>query len=166
MFQDRILKKSYRLLGLAILILILGLIFFFWRGQKIYSEKNSTHGQYRILPLTSGFTQSKPDDEWLRKSNLSSLEKFRFFEYPLNQKNNRLIIETTCADDFYAVLIFSQGDDYRHRSSAAKYNKAFPCQINEEIKHEINLAELNLPPGKYYYFVADQGKEGGWYNPR
>lgn len=72
----------------------------------------------------------------------------------------------TCRDSYYAILVFEEGRDYRKEPSASRYNSAFPCPSGGKFSAEINLKEANLPSGKYYMFVADQGNTGSWYNPR
>ncbi|MCX7778666.1 MAG: hypothetical protein N2259_00215 [Patescibacteria group bacterium] len=161
-----ILKKSYKILGLSLAIFALSLIFVFWRIKFWLPEtRHENKNQLKISPLSQGFsvnhitsTSSSPD-LW----QFPAPEKFSVFRYPETKKIN---LTGRCQDDYYAILIFNQQDDYRRDPTLAKFNKAFPCQRGQKIKKEIDLTSLSLSAGQYYYFIADQGETGSWYNPR
>lgn len=77
-----------------------------------------------------------------------------------------LEIAGKCVDAYYAVLIFSVSDDYTKNPSSAKYNQAQVCPKTKTFDRLIDLSSINLSDGKYYFFVADQGVNTPWYNPR
>jgi len=167
-FVDLVLKKTYKILGLSILILILSLVFFFWRGKEITKnlETKNNQGQFRVQPLSQGFVEIN-SDRWQtdihNQINLPSPDKFNTFSYP---QTKSLKTKTLCADTYLTVLIFNLKDDYRQNPGAAKFNSAFPCRKGEEFIKIIDLEKINLSQGKYYYIIADQGSTGSWYNPR
>lgn len=163
--DKKILKKSYKILALSLAIFILSLIFVFWRmGFWSPEKENRGKDQFRVTPLSHGFSfGSGVSESKIEISNFPPPENFSTFSYP---EKKSLEIKTKCADAYYAILIFSQAEDYRQNPASAKFNKALPCQLGEKIEYQIDLTTLNLTQGKYYYFVADQGKVGNWYNPR
>ncbi len=162
--MDKVLRKSYRILGLSFVILLSALFFFFWRGKALYEKISSPvkESSFRVQPLSPGF---RIGEERFSPSlkNLPAPDKFPYFVYP---EKKSLEIKTKCADAYYTILIFSANYDYRLDPTLAKFNRAFPCQPGQKIEEKIDLTALNLAPGKNYYFVADQGKTGTWYNPR
>ncbi len=171
------IKKSYKILGLSFAILILALLFFFWRGRELYRAVNPVAGHFQLAPLSPGFTEiggsesplaNKPRADSYNLTNLPPPANFSSFSYnPLDQNGKKTLdLEIECQDAYYAVLIFNIKDDYRQNSGAARFNQAAPCQIGEKIERSIDLEKLNLSAGKYYYIVADQGLTGSWYNPR
>lgn len=92
-------------------------------------------------------------------------ENFKSFDYDA-EKGKVISLAGTCSDAYYAVLVFSSAVDYRKDPAASRYNSAFSCPAARLFKTEMNLKDLNLPTGRYYVFVADQGERGSWYNPR
>ena len=157
--QEQILKKSYKILILAIIIFILGLTFFFLRAKDIFKTKS----RYEVMPLSPGFTNAL-EGENVDLKKLPPPEKFSHFVF--NGMNNQLKIKKECNDIFYTILIFEDGVDYREHPQSAKFNSAFSCKKGENFEAVINLSDISLKPGKYYYIIADQGNEGTWYNPR
>jgi hypothetical protein len=94
---------------------------------------------------------------------------FKTFSYGLGLYSDKteLNISGICADAYYAVLIFNMDVDYREQANMAVYNSAQPCKSGERFSAEINLDKaVSARPGRYYYFVADQGRSGLWRNPR
>lgn len=165
--EQRILRKSYKILGLSFLILIFSLIFFLQSGYKFFEQGKQLSEQkssFQVQPLTQGFRVENSNLKRTNEQNLPVPNKFSSFTYT-KSKPQTIKIQTKCADDYYAVLIFKSTDDYRQNPASAKFNRAFPCQPGQIITKEIDLSSLNLADGVYYYFVADQGREGGWYNP-
>ncbi|MBI1755098.1 hypothetical protein HYR65_02330 [Candidatus Azambacteria bacterium] len=96
---------------------------------------------------------------------LPEQKEFRAFSY--NPATGRtLTVSGTCADAYYAVLIFDAKTDYRKDPAAARANSAFACPSERAFKKKLRMQDFNLPAGSYYFFTADQGKTGSWYNPR
>lgn len=92
-------------------------------------------------------------------------ENFKSFDY--DAKAGKIIsLSGNCHDTYYTVLVFSSAVDYRKDPTAALSNRAFECPSSKLFNVEMNLKDINLQSGKYYVFVADQGKTGSWYNPR
>jgi len=157
--EEKVLKKSYKILFLAIIIFILSLIFFFTKKGNFPKTKPN----YEAIPLSPGFTNIR-DEQNINLIKLPPPEKFPHFV--LKEGSNQLKIQNKCNDAFYTVLIFENGVDYRENPQLAKFNSAFVCQRGEIFEKLINLSDIPLKPGKYYYIIADQGNEGTWYNPR
>lgn len=180
--MEKILKKSYKILFLSFVILILALVFFLWRGRELYQAIKPS-SQFRLTPLSPGFTiesgSGSPQFDF-DISKLPSPNKFSSFSYNPSDPNRKKTLELKieCHDAYYTILIFNIKDDYRQNPGAARFNQAAPCpprlaresgeagQIGEKIKRSIDLEKLNLSTGKYYYIIADQGSTGSWYNPR
>lgn len=101
----------------------------------------------------------------LETEKLPSAGKFKTFSY--NPKIGKVIeVAGTCSDFYYAIIVFKSTDDYKTNPAMAKINNAFECPASNIFKTSFNLGEFNLTTGNYYFFVADQGKTGIWYNPR
>lgn len=96
---------------------------------------------------------------------LPSAEKFKTFFY--DSKIGKVIeIAGTCSDFYYTIVVFKSTNDYKTNPAMAKVNNAFECPASHIFKTSLNLRDFNLAAGEYYFFVADQGKTGTWYNPR
>jgi hypothetical protein len=157
--QEQILKKSYKILILAIIIFILGLTFFFLRAKDIFKTKSN----YQVIPLSPGFTNVL-EGESIDLKKLPPPKEFSHFIF--NGFNKQLKIKGECHDAFLTALLFEDGVDYREHPQLAKFNSAFSCKKGEVFETVINLSDISLKPGKYYYIIADQGNEGTWYHPR
>ena len=72
-----------------------------------------------------------------------------------------------CNAGYLAVLIFPSRIDYRADIDGAVYNRAFPCPSGRAFMTTIATSSIaTAPSGTYYYFTADEGATGPWYNPR
>lgn len=82
--------------------------------------------------------------------------------------SSSFVVTSTCSDAYVAVLAFPATVDYRADISRAVYNSAFPCTASGTVvTATITPSDLGATPsGTYYYFTADQGTSGMWYNPR
>lgn len=163
--MERILKKSYKILIISIIIFCIAVFVFFY-GRKDGQKKSG--GSFWVEPLSPGF-QSGNGTMVLDGvgKNFPAPEKFNDFIFDSKSLILKsLKISGICSDAYYAVLIFSINDDYRGNPTAAKFNRAFSCPNDKKINQEIDLSSLHLLSGKYYYFVADQGASGSWYDPR
>lgn len=90
---------------------------------------------------------------------------FQSFDYESIQ-GKIISISGTCSDKYYALLVFKENDDYRKDPAKAFFNKAYPCPPAASFSATVDLRDFNLPSGRYYLFVADEGERGSWYNPR
>ncbi len=163
--DKKILKKAYKILALSFALFFISAVLFFHERQSSSSTK--TNSSFSVQSLGSGFS----DDNFRDAGNLQNFppaNQFKTLIYNSTNSNQQkfLQIQTQCHDAYYTVLIFSSSDDYRQNPGSAKYNRAFACQKGQEIEHLVDLTGLNLADGKYYYFAADQGDKGSWYNPR
>lgn len=90
---------------------------------------------------------------------------FQAFSYD-QEKGESISITGSCSDAYYAVVVFQNFIDYKQNPSAFVINQAFPCPEDKKFTKGFELKDFNLVSGEYYFFVADQGKAGSWYNPR
>ncbi len=173
-------KIIIEILSLVIVILLAVFGYKFFIKSKNEIEINSNNNQK--LSVGNNFGVKMPVDSFVvenqevqlykdEKVDISKPEKlppaakFKIFTY--DAKVGKIInISGTCSDIYYAVLIFSANDDYKTNPAAAKINRAEECPQNRQFKTEFNLKDYNLLSGEYYFFAADQGKTGTWYNPR
>ncbi len=164
-------KKKTRILFLLIL---LGLVFGGW-GVRFYSPREdvtplaSVGGGFSLSPLSPGFGFSGPGGYHNPLLGYPDPARMRTFSYRLGlyTDKDQLLIKDICADEYYAILIYRKGDDYRVQPNSALYNSAQSCVSGERFSVEIDLLRvLRDTPGSYYYFVADQGRVGEWRNPR
>lgn len=122
--------------------------------KESYRAANTPSGAAQNEKITINEAEKLPD-----------IKKFAAFFYDASSGKSTTI-SGACNDAYYAFLVFSTKDDYRKDPGAARVNRAFPCPENRVFKQEINFKEFNLLSGNYYFFIADQGKTGIWYNPR
>ncbi len=93
--------------------------------------------------------------------------KKKFYGFTYDSDGPQIFdVAGSCTDAYYAILVFSATDNYADRPTSAKYNQAERCPPSKRFEKTVNLSGLNLPDGKYYFFVADQGTTRSWYNPR
>ncbi len=91
--------------------------------------------------------------------------KFKSFAY--DQTIGKTIsVSGSCTDAYYTIVMFRAADDYKKNPAAAVFNQAFACPASRAFSQRIDVKKSNLPSGQYYFFVADQGNAGTWYNPR
>lgn len=116
-----------------------------------------------MLTATSTYGNEKVTTDQPKK--LPEAVKFQSFSYDPAQ-GKVIAVSGGCTDTYYAVLVFDAKTDYRKDPAAARMNRALECPTNKLFHTEFNLSDFNLPVGSYYFFVADQGTQGSWYNPR
>lgn len=152
--------KKIVVLGIA----IVGVVFF---NKVLISNRPELKPGFAIQPLSQGFglVDAKVGGGGSTKTNRMELmpapEKFHHFIAPSQAE-----ISGTCADKYYAVLIYEDEFDYRKTPEAARLNRASKCQTGGFFNTVINPKDIGLLTEKYYIIIADQGKEGSWYNPR
>ncbi|MBI5912995.1 hypothetical protein HY839_00975 [Candidatus Azambacteria bacterium] len=98
-------------------------------------------------------------------AKLPEAVKFQSFSYDPAQ-GKVIAISGGCTDAYYAVLVFDAKTDYRKDPAAARVNRASECPADKLFRTQFDFRDFNLPAGSYYFFVADQGNKGSWYNPR
>ncbi|TSC90968.1 MAG: hypothetical protein CEN90_695 [Parcubacteria group bacterium Licking1014_17] len=162
-------------LGLAVAGVFLYL-FFAFRNENSPVLKNNSQGagNFKVLPLSQGFSLLGAQiGDALESGGLKSLpppEDFRHFDYPkdsfFDYPKNILNVSGKCNDFYKTVLIYGADSDYRQNPEMAKFNEALRCKKGEMFEEKIDLSLLNITEGGYYVIVADQGKEGSWYNPK
>ncbi len=158
--MEKILKKSYKILGLTALIFIFSLILFIRGMDKSFGKP----AKLSLSPLSflkmAGFPVSQPSIP------AESLDPGKFRHFTYNPKGDKIItVEGECKDSFYTILFFPEKIDYRDNPAGSQYNTAFPCPSKGKFSQEINLRNANLRAGKYYIIRAGQGETGSWHNP-
>ena len=94
-------------------------------------------------------------------------EAVQFKSFTYNQTVGKTItVSGSCKDSYFTIVMFRSTDDYKKNPASAVFNQAFPCPTNHSFSQSIDVKNSNIPSGHYYFFVADQGNTGLWYNPR
>jgi len=152
----------------VLLIVILGYRFYMFmydRGGGAFQGRaslnagdivlgNSSDGSNPLnLPVADSFSKSR----FYGKS-------FRYFEYSPKDKY-AISVSGECAAAYYSLLIFNARDNYNENPGAARYNVAMPCPSGRKFERIVDLSSLHLTSGTYYFFTADQGNDGPWFNP-
>lgn len=117
---------------------------------------------------TTSETQYKPGEKTMvtvAPEKLPQATQFKSFAYD-QTIGKTIAVSGSCTDAYYTIVIFRAADDYKKNPAAAVFNQAFPCPANHSFSQSIDIKNSNVPSGQYYFFVADQGNAGTWYNPR
>lgn len=158
--MNHVSRKSKRILILG--IAVVGVVFL---NKTLVNNQSDSREGFAVQPLSRGFSlvESGVQYEFYKDKFKSYLEpnKFNNFEY----KNNDLEFNGECSDLYYTILIYSKEIDYRINPASAKFNQAFECPKSKKFNFTVDQ-NTGLSEGKYYIIFADQGKEGGWYDPR
>ncbi len=176
-------KNILIIVGVIIIFLVAAGLWYSF-GSNFSSQKNkkanetavdaaSASEHFKVTPLTKEFVvdDSATTNYGGEKVTLDSSEKlpvstsFKSFTYDAT-KGETLKISGSCSDAYYAIIIFQGKDDYKKKPDGAVFNQATSCPEDKNFTRIIELRDYNLPTGEYYFFVADQGKSGSWYNPR
>lgn len=148
-----------------ILVLGIAVVAVFFLNKTLIGNRSESGLGFAIQPLSKGFSLVESGVQYeFYKDKLKSYpdpDKFRTFEY----KNKDLEVGGECSDSYYTILIYSKDADYRTNPASAKFNQAIECPANKKFSFKVD-SSTGLNPGKYYIIIADQGKEGSWYNPR
>jgi hypothetical protein len=168
MTDDR--KKEYRILALAVAFFLIGLFFFFRNGSPPTSPTSpiSTSPKKQVASAESVRPAGSVQPLSPKFANFPLPSRFRKFTYDGTGLNGSasLAIGAVCHDAYVAILIFPAAVDYRSNADAAIYNIASPCDFNKAFDVVIHPTDLgHAPSGTYYFFTADQGTAGTWYNP-
>ncbi len=162
----RIYKKSRRVLILAFLFFISGLVFFLVKLDILSFSRDRGKIGYKVSLSPSGFGSGNVNvaaEQPLVLSNYPAPDKFRRFTY--SAKNKVIEVSGECRDAYYTILVFPVGIDYRKSPAQARFNTAFPCAGKKFFKRAIDLSSSNLQGGNYYIIRAHQGEAGSWYEP-
>ena len=177
-------KNFYILIGVVIVILAAGAGWYYFYSKSLdkypgkVGDQNtldaaSTSEHFKVTPLTKEFiieensaamyggqkvTLTSPED-------LPASTSLKNFSYD-QTKGESIKISGSCSDAYYAIVIFRGADDYKQKADSAVFNQAFACPDDKKFTRTLQLKDYNLLSGEYYFFVADQGKTGAWYNPR
>ena len=166
--------REYRLLALAVAFFLVGLFFFLHDSPSPASSAPSAVPLRDNLPFPSNPfrpDRSRSTDPASFNSpfaNFPPPSKFRTFTYDATGVNSGMPLTVTakCNDTYVTMLIFPATVDYREGMDRAVYNEATPCSAGKTWSAVIGPADLgHAPYGTYYFFTADQGTTGTWYNP-
>lgn len=113
----------------------------------------------------AGVGEAKQNITATDTKDLKAPENFKTFTYDA-KAGKRIAISGNCHDKYYAFLIFNSTTDYRKNPSGAYANRATECPPSGVFTLQMDLRDINLESGSYYFFIADQGKTGTWYDPR
>ena len=158
--------REYRLLALAIVFFLVGLFFFLRDNAPVVPASPSLPSQSK--PAVS-VQPAQPAQVFGLFAHYPPPSQFRTFIYNSAGLNggSSITVSAVCHDTYDTVLIFPASLDYRVNLASAVYNVASPCEMGKTFNVVIDLAMLgHAPSGTYYYFIADQGASGSWYNPR
>lgn len=179
------MKKNFIIITVGVIGLILlvaGLLYSYYSNskhenagslKKVESNGSSASDHFQVAPLTKEFVvdENTTANYGDKKVTLDSPEdlpvstSFNNFAYD-QTKGESISITGSCSDAYYAILIFRSKDDYKKNPELAATNSAFECPEDKKFTKGFALKDFNLISGEYYFFVADQGKTGSWYNPR
>ncbi|MGC9610980.1 MAG: hypothetical protein ABSE68_02055 [Minisyncoccia bacterium] len=157
------MRRVYRILAIAIIFFVAG-IFFFYKDKNSEVSDAPKVSDYKNLQVVGDTSFQDP-----LFSKFPSPDKFQKFTYDKIGINggDSFLVSAQCVDAFLTVLIFPSVVDYRKDVAKAVFNKAFGCAAGEKFNHEVVKSDLaNYGFGSYYVILADQGRQGMWYNPR
>jgi len=163
---DKILQKSHRILILAFLFFVSGLIFFLVKFDILNFTRDRGSIGYKVSLSPSGFGNGNINvvaEQPMVLSDYPTPDKFQHFTY--SAKNNIIEVNGECRDAYYTILVFPEGVDYRKNPTQARFNTAFPCPKEKIFKRVIDLSLSNLQNENYYIIRAQQGETGSWYEP-
>ncbi len=74
-----------------------------------------------------------------------------------------IVLDGTCNEEYYVVLIFRKADDYQKNPNTAVYNSASQCSGSFSVALGPIIESIgNLKAGTYHILVASQSEGGGW----
>lgn len=171
-------------IGAVVVLVVVGISYFAFRGsapmivttdggKTTEAVPSSTLPIPKIVETEHFVVTSIGEVTGSTKENIATADK-KIFNAPENFKSfsydaslgKKIALAGTCKDAYYALLIFKSIDDYRKSPASAYYNTAYPCPASGVVALEVDLRSINLQSGSYYFFLADQGNTGSWYNPR
>lgn len=150
-----LLRRSYRILALSLILLVLTVVILWrqpWKHSSI-PEQEQTAKKVTVYA-----------DEPVSLKNGKSPAEFPLIEVKAGTAT-QFTVQGTCQDIYYTVLLYASDRDYRDDPTANVFNQAFACNKGQKFNQEITLPVGRLIPGVYYLLQADQGAEDSWYNP-
>lgn len=149
----------------------------FFLNKILIGNRSELRSGFAIQPLSRGFSlvESGVQYEFYKDKLKAYPDPSHFKDF--KHEGNDLEFNGECSDLYYTILIYGKDIDYRTDPASAKFNQAFECPKNPEgvapqpygAGKKFNFTvdqNTGLSEGKYYIIIADQGKDGTWYNPR
>ncbi len=144
--------RSRKILLLAFIFFVCGLIFFFGRIGS-----NEPAAPISAQPIKGN--DASVGDMLKKMPPPSSYKMFVYDGTPIT-------VTGECLDAYQTILIYNEKSDYREDTLSAKYNLATACVAQEDFSVIIDLTNAQLVMGETYYIIrAHQGSTGSWYNP-
>jgi len=162
------MKREYRVLAIAVIFFATGLIFFLMDHPWAMAPAAPVASSGAMQGKQIGSVQSAPTF-MPGLQGFPAPSQFRTFAYASGTiEGAPLVVASTCADAYVAVLVFPSGVDYRAVPNRAVYNQAFPCATpSSTVSVTVAPSDIgNAPSGAYYYFTVSQAADGTWYNPK
>ncbi len=158
--DSKISNREYRILAVAIIFFAIGL-FFFTKNESGTGKSDDYAKPSDLQVIQNSFA----DPSFAKYPEPSELQTIDYRNGKINNGEN-FQITGDCHDAYLTILIFPAEVDYRSDLTKAIFNKALPCQAGQKFTYDITKDSfLNYPEGNYYVIMADQGKDGTWYNP-
>jgi hypothetical protein len=149
--------REKRILALAALFFASGLVFF---GMRM-----AGWGGENTIPVTQDATEEAPRVLAVKGSLMHLPEPLGYTRFVYDPQTP-VLVNGTCNDAYYTVLVFPADIDYRRSPLDARYNVATACAKGDEFTTPLDLVGRGLEEGREYYIVrAHQGATGEWYNP-
>lgn len=152
--RRRRLSREGRILALAVIFFLSGCAFFLLHTFR--------KDEAPVQPVAVAVSENRSDTR-SALAHYPAPESFEHFTFTPGMR--AYAVSGTCSDRYYAILIYQADVDYRESALDAKYNMASEC-VDGIFETAIGLHSLPLTEETSYYVVrAQQGEEGGWYNP-
>ncbi len=164
-------NREYRVLAIATLFFLTGLLFFWLDRPPASSPSAPPATTSHTLSVQSSQSEGEQDQQYLDPdfAKFPPPTQFKTVTYNANGLNgsSTLLASATCNAAYITVLLFPAKIDYRGDINAAVYNEASPCHSDQPFTLVIATSDIATAPfGSYYLIIADQGTSGTWYNPR
>lgn len=151
------LERSYRVLGLAFFLFLLGAAGMWLRGDHT-PDPSTRPPNTREAGVSAALFAGYPAPSQF-KTVVKTSDGFA--------GEDLLTFSGFCRDAYLTILLFRKNMDYRVDPARAVVNRAMPCPPLRRFSYELSLKDIpSMETGEYYAFVADQGDAGLWYNPR
>jgi hypothetical protein len=81
-------------------------------------------------------------------------------EVRIRTELGKIILDGSCREDYFVVLLFRNRNDYIDSPASALYNAAIPCESGS-LTYTIDSLPVSLSNGSYWLLIAQQG-QGPW----
>jgi hypothetical protein len=81
-------------------------------------------------------------------------------EVAIQAESGEIILNGSCREDYFVVLLFRNKNDYIDSPASALYNAAIPCE-SESLTYTIDSLPVSVSDGPYWLLIAQQGR-GPW----